>query len=67
MSRETLYDDEGLMELDYSRRGEDPTSPNAPRQVNISTKERLLFLLRQHTDNPSNRDGSLSERFDAYT
>ena len=67
------YDDEGLMEIvDYStpRRGEDLTSPNAPRQVN-TTQPRDTVIVPATPAHSTTRviddEFFITERFDAFT
>ena len=67
------YDDEGLMEIvDYStpRRGEDLTSPNAPRQVNTTQPRDTVIVPAtpaHRTTRVIDDEFFITERFDAFT
>lgn len=67
------YEDEGLMEIvDYStpRRGEDLTSPNAPRQVNTTQPRDTVIVPAtpaHRTTRVIDDEFFITERFDAFT
>lgn len=67
------YEDEGLMEIvDYStpRRGEDLTSPNAPRQVNTNQPKDTVIVPAtpaHRTTRVIDDEFFITERFEAFT